>query len=151
MNLHKLYLISSILIFAIIAAVATPSSDHDFSYFDASCINSEPSTTTTTTTHKNRSTSLRRPPPSSSCEIWNKDCSEAVLGLARLPETVEWLKRLRRRIHENPELAFEEFETSRLVRDELDRMEVCYRYPMADDRDQSFHWNRWSSFCRYQG
>ena len=43
----------------------------------------------------------------------------------------DWLKRIRRRIHENPELAFEEFETSRLIREELDKMEISYRYPLA--------------------
>ncbi|XP_028774988.1 IAA-amino acid hydrolase ILR1-like 6 [Neltuma alba] len=74
---------------------------------------------------------LRSRAPLSGCEVWTKACSEGVLSIARQPETVEWLKRLRRRIHENPELAFEEIETSRLIREELDRMEVSYRYPLA--------------------
>ncbi|XP_027358683.1 IAA-amino acid hydrolase ILR1-like 6 [Abrus precatorius] len=65
------------------------------------------------------------------CEVWSEACSEAVLSVARFPETVEWLKRIRRKIHENPELAFEETETSRLIREELDLMEVSYRYPLA--------------------
>ncbi|XP_022768168.1 IAA-amino acid hydrolase ILR1-like 6 isoform X2 [Durio zibethinus] len=68
---------------------------------------------------------------SSSCEVWDVSCSEAVLGLARKPENVEWIRGLRRKIHENPELAFEEYETSKLVRAELDRMEIEYRYPLA--------------------
>lgn len=53
------------------------------------------------------------------------------MELARRPENVEWIKELRRKIHENPELAFEEVETSKLVRTELDRMEIEYRYPLA--------------------
>lgn len=53
------------------------------------------------------------------------------MEIANRPETVEWLKKVRRRIHENPELAFEEFETSRLVRAELDRLEIMYRFPLA--------------------
>lgn len=71
------------------------------------------------------------PAAPSYCEAWSEACSEAVLSVARLPETLEWLKRVRRRIHENPELAFEEIETSRLVREELDLMEVSYKYPLA--------------------
>ncbi|MBA0659462.1 hypothetical protein Goklo_011599, partial [Gossypium klotzschianum] len=51
---------------------------------------------------------------STSCEVWDVACSEAVLSLARKPENVEWIKGLRRKIHENPELAFEEYETSKL-------------------------------------
>ncbi|KAG4200785.1 hypothetical protein ERO13_A05G235600v2 [Gossypium hirsutum] len=68
---------------------------------------------------------------SSSCKVWSVACSEAVLSLARKPENVEWIKGLRRKIHENPELAFEEYETSKLIRTELDRMEIEYRYPLA--------------------
>ncbi|MBA0746039.1 hypothetical protein Gogos_008587 [Gossypium gossypioides] len=68
---------------------------------------------------------------STSCKVWDVACSEAVLSLARKPENVEWIKGLRRKIHENPELAFEEYETSKLVRTELDRMEIEYRYPLA--------------------
>ncbi|KAJ6730486.1 PEPTIDASE M20 FAMILY MEMBER [Salix viminalis] len=56
---------------------------------------------------------------------------EAVLSLARQPETVTWLKSVRRKIHENPELAFEEVKTSELVRYELDKMGIEYRYPLA--------------------
>lgn len=55
-----------------------------------------------------------------------------ILSLAQHPETVRWIKGLRRKIHENPELAYEEFETSRLIRKELDRMGVDYRWPLAE-------------------
>ena len=51
--------------------------------------------------------------------------------MAKRPENVRWLKSLRRRIHENPELAFQEFETSRLIRNELRKMEISYRFPLA--------------------
>ncbi|KAK4389668.1 IAA-amino acid hydrolase ILR1-like 6, partial [Sesamum angolense] len=40
-------------------------------------------------------------------------------------------KSVRRRIHENPELAFEEVETSRLIRRELDELDISYRFPLA--------------------
>ncbi|KAF7816849.1 IAA-amino acid hydrolase ILR1-like 6 [Senna tora] len=75
---------------------------------------------------------LRRTAAISECDVvWTKACSEAVLSIARRPEMAEWLRKVRRRIHENPELAFEEIETSRLIREELDLMEVSYRYPLA--------------------
>ena len=38
---------------------------------------------------------------------------------------------IRRKIHENPELGYEEVETSRLVRTELEKMGVSYKYPVA--------------------
>lgn len=59
------------------------------------------------------------------------DWRAEILWLARQPEAVEWVTGVRRRIHEHPELAYEEFETSRLIRAELDRMGVEYRFPLA--------------------
>ncbi|ERN00962.1 hypothetical protein AMTRI_Chr04g250390 [Amborella trichopoda] len=61
----------------------------------------------------------------------SQSSSEEILALAKRPETKKWLKGLRRTIHENPELAYEEVETSRLIRKELDKMGVKYRYPLA--------------------
>ncbi|CAN4094775.1 unnamed protein product [Withania somnifera] len=51
--------------------------------------------------------------------------------LANDTEMVKWMKKIRRQIHENPELAYEEFMTSALVREELDGMGVKYRWPVA--------------------
>ncbi|KAL2339758.1 hypothetical protein Fmac_007698 [Flemingia macrophylla] len=76
-------------------------------------------------------TRLGASPPVAGCQVWSPACSEAVLSVARRPETVEWLRGIRRMIHANPELAFEEIETSGLIREELDLMEVSYRYPLA--------------------
>lgn len=53
------------------------------------------------------------------------------LNLAKRPELVEWMVSIRRNLHENPELGFEEFETSRLIRNELDKMGISYKYPIA--------------------
>ncbi|KAK4490117.1 hypothetical protein RD792_000774 [Penstemon davidsonii] len=63
------------------------------------------------------------------CSVWNRACSEEVLKIAN--ENVKWIKSVRRRIHENPELAFEEHETSRLIRKELDELDISYRFPIA--------------------
>ncbi|CAN4118514.1 unnamed protein product [Withania somnifera] len=69
---------------------------------------------------------------SSDCSlIWNKECSNEILRIAHKKELVEWIKSLRRKIHEHPELAFEEHETSKLVRHELDKMDISYRFPLA--------------------
>lgn len=80
---------------------------------------------------KNQSSGLPTQVGSDECRVWTKACSEEILRLTYQPENVAWLKRVRRMIHENPELAFEEYETSRLVRSELDRMGIMYRYPLA--------------------
>lgn len=64
-------------------------------------------------------------------ESFTRDDVRDILSLARHRDTVEWIKRLRRTIHENPELAYEEMQTSRLVRQELDKMGVSYRFPLA--------------------
>ncbi|KAJ4907740.1 IAA-amino acid hydrolase ILR1-like 1 [Raphanus sativus] len=53
------------------------------------------------------------------------------LELAKSPEVFDWMVRIRRKLHEHPELGFEEFETSKLIRSELDLMGVKYRYPVA--------------------
>ncbi|KAI3421697.1 M20_dimer domain-containing protein [Psidium guajava] len=53
------------------------------------------------------------------------------LSLAQKPEIMDYMVSIRRRIHEYPELGFEEFETSKLVRSELDRMGIQYKHPLA--------------------
>ncbi|CAH8377165.1 unnamed protein product [Eruca vesicaria subsp. sativa] len=53
------------------------------------------------------------------------------LELAKSPEVFDWMVRIRRKLHENPELGFEEFETSKLIRSELDLLGVKFRYPVA--------------------
>ncbi|XP_042435018.1 IAA-amino acid hydrolase ILR1-like 6 [Zingiber officinale] len=62
--------------------------------------------------------------------------------MAQAPETAAWMLRLRRELHEFPELANEEFRTSTVVRHELDCIGVAYsgRLPAPT-----------SSFSRWHG
>lgn len=53
------------------------------------------------------------------------------LELAKSPEVFDSMVRIRRKIHENPELGYEEFETSKFIRSELDLIGVKYRFPVA--------------------
>lgn len=54
-----------------------------------------------------------------------------LLESAREAEFSDWLTSVRRRIHENPELAFEEYETSQLIRSELESLGIKYSSPVA--------------------
>ncbi|CAK8560284.1 unnamed protein product [Lathyrus sativus] len=53
------------------------------------------------------------------------------LDIAKSPEVFDWMVSIRRKIHENPELGFQEFETSELIRSELDKMGIPYKHPVA--------------------
>ena len=41
------------------------------------------------------------------------------------------MKNIRREVHEYPELAYEEFKTSSVIRCELDKLGVVYQWPVA--------------------
>ncbi|ONI34716.1 hypothetical protein PRUPE_1G494400 [Prunus persica] len=133
---NSILIISLFLLASLISQAETTPYDHAHPFFDVEdcCLSCKP----TTEANKNRSLHALTSPTASSpasshrsCEVWTEACSEEVLSFAKRPENVEWLKTIRRRIHEHPELAFEEFETSRLVREELDRLDIGYRFPLA--------------------
>lgn len=44
----------------------------------------------------------------------------------------DWTVDIRRRLHQRPELGYQEFHTSQLVRETLDEMGIAYRYPVAE-------------------
>ena len=44
----------------------------------------------------------------------------------------DWIIGIRRELHEHPELMYEEFKTSELIRRELDKLEISYKHPIAE-------------------
>ncbi|CAI9114260.1 OLC1v1014938C1 [Oldenlandia corymbosa var. corymbosa] len=68
------------------------------------------------------------------CSSSKEEVSEVpvdFLKFAQTPEFSDWIVSVRRKIHENPELGYEEFETSKLIREELDKMGIPYKHPVA--------------------
>lgn len=57
-------------------------------------------------------------------------CQE-LLKSSKSPEFFRWVRDARRKIHEYPELGFEEERTSQLIRDVLDSLGVEYEWPVA--------------------
>ncbi|GMH17615.1 hypothetical protein Nepgr_019456 [Nepenthes gracilis] len=53
------------------------------------------------------------------------------LNLAKNSEVFDLMVGVRRTLHENPELGFEEFETSKLIRAKLDELGISYKHPVA--------------------
>ncbi|XP_004486800.1 IAA-amino acid hydrolase ILR1-like 4 [Cicer arietinum] len=53
------------------------------------------------------------------------------LDLAKNPQVFDWMVDIRRKIHENPEMGYEEFETSELIRAKLDELGIPYKHPVA--------------------
>ena len=54
-----------------------------------------------------------------------------LLESARTPEFFDWLVMSRRKLHENPELSFQEFETSEFIRTELESLGINFTWPIA--------------------
>ena len=44
----------------------------------------------------------------------------------------DWIVKIRRELHEHPELMYEEFRTSELIRRELDKLDIQYIHPIAE-------------------
>ncbi|EEF31846.1 IAA-amino acid hydrolase ILR1 precursor, putative [Ricinus communis] len=54
-----------------------------------------------------------------------------LLETAKETEFFDWLKKIRRRLHEYPEVAFEEYNTSQVIISELESLGIDYSWPIA--------------------
>ncbi|KAI3763362.1 hypothetical protein L1987_53819 [Smallanthus sonchifolius] len=59
------------------------------------------------------------------------EISQQFLDFANKDEVFNWMVGVRRKIHENPELGYQEFETSKIIREELDKLGISYKHPVA--------------------
>ncbi|KAF5817541.1 putative peptidase M20, bacterial exopeptidase dimerization domain-containing protein [Helianthus annuus] len=59
------------------------------------------------------------------------EISQQFLEFAKNDEVFEWMVGIRRKLHENPELGYQEFETSKIIRQELDKLGIPYKHPVA--------------------
>ncbi|KAL8485634.1 hypothetical protein ACS0TY_027791 [Phlomoides rotata] len=115
------------------ANISGKTADHDFSYFESALAYlTKPGfklkNYSASSEHKK---SLVSRGFGGDCSVWSRECSDEIMKIAANDENVRWVKSIRRRIHENPELAFEEHETSRIIRRELDELDIRYRFPLA--------------------
>ncbi|PIN10223.1 hypothetical protein CDL12_17193 [Handroanthus impetiginosus] len=99
---------------------AAKTADHDLSYFEPVL----PALGKSVLISQNRSSSSEKKESlvPSYDSVWSRASCE----------NVKWIKSIRRKIHENPELAFEEYETSRFIRRELDSLGINYQFPLAE-------------------
>ncbi|GJT82085.1 IAA-amino acid hydrolase ILR1-like protein 1 [Tanacetum coccineum] len=79
------------------------------------------------TNHHDQTTSLNPFLEHQNCSL-----KDYTLRLANHVDTSDWIKNIRREIHEHPELAFEEIRTSSIIRRELDKLSIGYRWPVAE-------------------
>ncbi|KVI04571.1 Amidohydrolase [Cynara cardunculus var. scolymus] len=62
--------------------------------------------------------------------VYGDEDYEAQL-LTSAKHDTDWLISIRRKIHENPELRFQEHNTSALIRNQLQKLGISYTYPLA--------------------
>ncbi|KAK4433704.1 IAA-amino acid hydrolase ILR1-like 6 [Sesamum alatum] len=125
----SVFLILSCMISSSPPKASTKSPDHDFPYLK-SAVSITLSNPAVESKNRSSSSGMKSLVPDFG-RVWSREWSEEILKIAKKPENVKWIKSVRRRIHENPELAFEEVETSRLIRRELDELDISYRFPLA--------------------
>lgn len=67
----------------------------------------------------------------SSIQILYEDEDYGAQLLSSAKQDTDWLISIRRKIHENPELRFQEHNTSALIRNQLQKLGISYTYPLA--------------------
>ncbi|CAH9052472.1 unnamed protein product [Cuscuta europaea] len=72
-----------------------------------------------------------KPISSAGLEWRPEEIPKNFLKSAKEAEVFDWMVGIRRKIHENPELGYEEFETSKLIREKLDELGIPYKHPFA--------------------